>query len=289
MSVFTTDDLAFFKENGYVTARDVVPKQNLDALIAVIWDFLGMDPNSPEDWYRPPLTPGGMLEMYQHPALWANRQAPRVHEAFAEIFGTPHLWVSFDRANFKPPRSAAHPEYDHKGFIHWDTDTSKMPQPFGVQGVLCLTDTSAEMGGFQGVPELYRNLEPWIATQPADRNPRHPDLTGFTVTPVPANAGDLIIWNRLFPHGNGHNVSDRPRFAQYITMYPVQRGGGSGFTNMADLEQARQARIECWQKMLPPKADWAPGDPRHWEQTHARPAELTPLGRKLLGLDLWEE
>ena len=38
-----------------------------------------MDPTDPEDWYREPLRPNGMIEMYQHQALWDNRQDPRIH------------------------------------------------------------------------------------------------------------------------------------------------------------------------------------------------------------------
>ena len=276
--VFSAADHAFFRENGYVIARDVVPAENLRAVVAMAWEFLGMDPADPEDWYRPPLAPGGMLEIYQHQALWDNRQAPRVHQSFAELFGTERLWVSCDRANLKPPRHPGHPEYDHKGFIHWDTDTSRLPLPFAVQGVLALTDTTENMGGFQGVTELYRDLGPWIARQPSDRNPFAPDLTGFRITPIPARAGDLIIWNTLFPHGNGHNVSDRPRLAQYITMFPAR-----------DADEAlRQDRIRRWRDRLSPDASWAPGDPRGWERDHGTTAHLTPLGRRLLGLDWWD-
>jgi len=30
-----------------------------------------------------------------------------------------------------------------------------------------------------------------------------------------------------------------------------------------------------------------PGDPRNWEQKKYKTAELSPLGRKVLGLDKW--
>jgi len=277
MPVFTAADHAFFQKNGYVIARNVVPPENLRATVALIWDFLGMDPADPSDWYRPPLSPGGMLEVYQHQALWDNRQAPRVHQAFSELLGTEHLWASFDRVNMKPPRHPDHPEYDHKGFIHWDTDSRDLTRPLGVQGVLALTDTADDMGGFQGVPELFQDLEAWARTQPEGRNPFALDLTGFGITVIPARVGDLVIWNSLFPHGNGHNVSDKPRLAQYISMSPARQD-----------EAARLDRIKRWRDRLPPAASWAPGDPRGWEQEHGQTATLTPLGRRLLGLDLWD-
>ncbi len=277
MPTLSPVDHAFFAENGYVIVPHAVPPENLDAMIAAIWEFLGMDPSNSEDWYRPPLRPGGMIEIYQHQALWDNRQSPRVHQAFAEIFGTERLWVTIDRANMKPPRHPDHPEYDHKGFIHWDADTSRLPVPFGVQGVLYLTDTTADQGGFQCVPGMHLGLEEWVKTLPPDRDPRRPDLTGRTVVPVPGKAGDLLIWDRLLPHGNGHNVSDRPRLAQFISMHPAR----------AEDEERRQERIRQWREHCPPGNKTFPGDPRRIEEEQGKAAELTPLGRKLLGLDPW--
>ena len=277
MSVLTAEDKNFFAENGYVIVRDAVPAADCEAVVSAIFAFLEMDRNNPDDWYRLPLTPGGMIEMYQNPAQWNNRQNPRIYEALTEIYDTPKLMVSIDRVGMKPPRRADHPEYDHKGFVHWDADTSNLDQPFGVQGVLALTDTAADMGGFQCIPGFRKNLAEWIATQPADRNPYAPDMTGLTAVPIPVNQGDFIIWDKFLAHGNGHNVSNRPRFSQYITMHPM---------NLSD--EARQHRIACWRSRLPPGNKVFPGDPREWEQQHGKTAELSPLGRKLLGLDAWE-
>src|SRR5690348_14871023 len=141
MPILTPEDHAQFRENGYLLVRNVIPKENCDAVIDTIFEFLGMDPNDPEDWYRPPLTPGGMIELYQHQTLWNNRQHPRMHQVYAELAGTEKLWVTLDRVNMKPPQHPAHPEYDHKGFIHWDVDSSAPPRAFGAQGVLYLADT----------------------------------------------------------------------------------------------------------------------------------------------------
>lgn len=283
LAVLSPEDHEFFATNGFVRVRNAAPKEELDAVIEAIWAFLEMDPSNPEDWYREPVRPNGMVEIYQHQALWNTRQNPRIYQAFTEILGTEKLWVSFDRACFKPPRHRDHPEYDHKGFIHWDADTTKLPLPLAVQGVLYLADTDADQGGFQCVPELFRNFDSWLRTQPPDRNPSVPDLTGFEIEPIPGKAGDLVIWNRLLAHGNGHNVSNRPRFAQYITMYEAEP--------QSDEEDGwggrREERIRQWRERRSPNARWAPGDPRHWERIHCQTAELTPLGRKLLGLASW--
>jgi ectoine hydroxylase-related dioxygenase (phytanoyl-CoA dioxygenase family) len=281
MAILTPEDHLFFEENGYLVVRSVVPKENCEAVIAATFAHLGMDRNNPADWYREPLSPGGMVELYHQQSLWDNRQHPRMHQVFAELIGTEKLWVTMDRVSFKPPRHPDHPEYDHRGFTHWDVDTSKLPVPYWTQGVLYLTDTDADQGGFQCIPGFHRDLEAWIKAQPPDRNPRVPDLNrlppGMRLTPIPGRAGDLVIWDRLLAHGNGHNVSDKPRFAQYIAMRPAEGH-----------EDTVEERLAAWRERHPMNRSYFYGDPRRLEEDYGRTAELTPLGRKLLGLDSWD-
>jgi hypothetical protein len=275
-------DPEFFQELGYLVVPDVVPRENLEALLAVLWRFLEMDPNDPDTWY-PPERRSTLVYLHQHQALWDNRQSPRLYQAFADLLGTGKLWVSMDRAAMKPPLDSRFPHYNDRGFVHWDLDTSRpLPEKLGVQGVLALEDTTAEMGGFCCIPGFHgKTLETWIAEQPADRNPRSPDLArlpeGRKVTPVPMQAGDLVIWDRTLAHGNGCNTGTRPRLAQYITMYPASGD-----------EAARQERIACWRDRHAPSY-WEkdiPEELRGREKANP-PAHLSPLGRKLLGLDLW--
>jgi hypothetical protein len=284
MQVLTPESHLFFAQNGYLILRNAVPQKNCNAVIDAIWEFLGMDRHNPDDWYRDPLRTNGMVEMYQHQALWDNRQHPRVYSAFAELLGTERLWVSIDRVCMKPPGHPAHPEFDNKGFIHWDADTTKLPIPLSLQGVLYLADTDVDQGGFQCVPTLFRHFDKWVQTQPADRNPFAPDLTGFDIEPIPGKAGDMVIWNRLLAHGNGHNRSRLPRLAQYLSMFEADPDAATA----VDWGGDREARIRQWMERIGPDARWAPGDPRQWEQQHGKTAELTPLGRRLLGLDKWD-
>ncbi|GAC1523206.1 MAG: DUF1479 family protein [Ktedonobacteraceae bacterium] len=258
-----------------------VPPENLQEVVAAVWDFMEMDGDDPGTWY-PPDRRGSIVPIHQHQSLWDNRQYPRVHGAFADILGTEKLWVSLDRAGMKPPISADHPAYDDRGFVHWDLDTSRpLPAELGLQGVLCLTDTTPEMGGFCCIPGFHRVLAEWLAAQPPDHNPRSPDLSrlpeGMKVTPIPARAGDLIIWNRLLAHGNGRNEGTRPRLAQYITMH-----------RPSDNEEHRQGRIACWRERRAP-AHWERDVPERFKGREQRfpPAILSPLGRQLLGLDSW--
>ena len=52
-------------------------------------------------------------------------------------------------------------------------------------------------------------------------------------------------------------------------------------------EEERQFRIQAWQELLPPRGTAFPGDPRRLEQQTLQPANLSDLGRKLLGVDPW--
>jgi ectoine hydroxylase-related dioxygenase (phytanoyl-CoA dioxygenase family) len=282
MHVLTQDDLQFFDDNGYVVVKNAVPRADCEAVIDAIFDFLEMRRDDRASWYDARRRNHAIVHLHQHSALWANRQNPRVYGAFADLYGTEKLWVSMDRAGMKPPVSPDFPGFDDKGFVHWDMNTAK---PWGdhlfVQGVLALDDTDETMGGFCCVPGFHKNLAEWIAQQPTDRNPHAPDLSrlpdGMKVTPIPMQAGDLVIWNRLLAHGNGRNEGTRPRLAQYITFFPEGD------------EAQRQARIKCFHEKRAPDG-WEKEIPDLYLGREAKypQAELSPLGRKLLGLDVWE-
>jgi len=265
---------------GYVIVHNALPEENLKATIDDIWGHTGADPNDPETWYRRDIIrPVGMVEMYHYQSMWNNRQNPRVYDIFRAVHGTDELAVSIDRVGLKPPDNPAHPEYDHKGMIHWDTDMTRYPNiPFHVQGVLALTDTEPDMGGFQCIPETYQRLDEFLKTQTREKiESRNPDYTGYSVTHPRLAAGDLLIWTSLLLHGNGHNTSNTVRLCQYVSMNPA--------ANMT--QETRQARIQCWQDNTHPQTRAFPGDPRRIEEQRSEPAELTDLGRKLLGLDPW--
>ncbi len=283
LRVLTPADWRHWTTTGYVIVRQAVPAANVERLVDVLWQFDEKDPGDPSTWYAPQrrdhamteLNNTGMLEIYNHQALWDNRMEPRVYDAFVDIWDREDLWVAIDRANLNPPRKGRGNPY---GFIHWDIDTSLRPLPIGVQGVLSLMKQDSEVGGFQCVPELFSNFDAWVKTQPADRDPMHPDTTGLTIVNVDLEPGDLLIFNSLLAHGVRPNQSDaRVRMAQYISMYPADWDNAS----------ERAERIRLWRELDSPKRDAFPGDPRRWEPEHAQTATLTPLGERLLGLTRW--
>jgi hypothetical protein len=272
MPVLSAVDLDFWEENGYVVVHDAVPPENCKAAEQAVWDFLEMDADNLESWYPDPPRRSIMVEIYQHQALWNNRQYPRIHQAFSQLWNTEKLWVSFDRASMNPPERA---DFKFTGpFLHWDMSLD-MPVRLKVQGVLYLTDTPANQGAFTCIPGFHRKLEGWLESLPTDTEPRK-IVREYTddAKPIAGKAGDLVIWHSALPHGSSPNSAERPRMAQYITMSPANDKS----------EEARQHRIEGWKERLT-------GLGKHQkekEHEQGQTAELTSLGRKLLGLERWE-
>ncbi|MES2432207.1 MAG: phytanoyl-CoA dioxygenase family protein [Pseudomonadota bacterium] len=283
LRVLSNADWQHWITKGYVIIRQAVPPANVERLVDVLWAFDEKDPQDAATWYAPQrrdhkmkeLNNTGMLEIYNHQALWDNRMEPRVYNAFVDIWDREDLWCTIDRANLNPPKKV---KGNPNGFIHWDVDTSIDPLPIGVQGVLSLKKQDGDVGGFQCIPWLFEHHDEWVKTQPAARDPMHPDTTGLSVVNIEMEPGDLLIFNSLLAHGVRPNHSEgRVRMAQYISMHPAE------YDDAAE----RTERIRLWQERDHPQRDAFPGDPRAWEKHNAKVATLAPLGRKLLGLDQW--
>lgn len=285
LRVLSEADWKYWTKWGHVIVPKAVPRENVERLRRLLWEFDEMDPDDPSTWNRTERRPhqmtelngSGMVEIYNHQYLWDNRQYPRVYGAYVDIWDREDLWVTIDRANLNTPNSRVR---HFAGFIHWDADTAAEPLPVNVQGVLALSDTDPEVGGFQCVPALFNTLEAWIARQPPDRDPFKPGKTGFETKFVPMKAGDLLIFNSLLAHGIRPNTSrDRARIAQYISMYPAGEGNA----------EVRERRIRLWRERDHPVGVAFPGDPREWEKRRYPRAALTALGERLLGLHSWKE
>ncbi|MDA0330848.1 MAG: phytanoyl-CoA dioxygenase family protein [Bacteroidetes bacterium] len=284
LRVLTVQDWNFWSYNGYIVIKNAVPRNQALKTAEFIWEFDDKDAKDQSTWYTEArkemqmkeLAGTGMVEVYNNQYLWNNRQYQKVYDAFVDIWGTEKLWVTIDRANLNFP---IRPGYEHKGFIHWDYDPDTKPQ--NVQGVLALSDqTDKNMGGFQCIPWLYRNYDKWKLSQPETRDKFKPDIRGLEnkLVKVSLEAGDLLIFNSRQPHGiRPNNSKDKVRIAQYISMMPAQE----------DDKALLEWRINSWKNRIAPEGYAFPGDPRNWEQTKYKTAELSPLGRKILGLDRW--
>lgn len=212
-------DMNFWNENGYVIIREAVSKEDCEKTIALICDFLDIDINDPATWYTPhPARQGIMVQLFQHPQLEKNRRSEKIRLAYEQLWGRSDLWLNTDRVSFNPPENE---KFTFPGpRLHWDVSL-ELPVPFGLQGLLYLSDTTAEQGAFTLVPEFHNKIDEWIGSLPPGADPRKQDLYQLGTLPIAANAGDFILWHQALPHGSSPNTSQRPRIVQYINYMPV--------------------------------------------------------------------
>ena len=84
--VLTATDFAHWDEHGYVIVHDAVPEDTRRAAQQALWEHLGARPDDPDSWYVPN-SHGIMVQLFQHPAFTTNRLSPRIHKAFAQLWG----------------------------------------------------------------------------------------------------------------------------------------------------------------------------------------------------------
>ncbi len=218
-AILHEDDWDHWNSKGYVIIRDAVSKEACSRTIDLICEFLEIKIDDPSTWYEPhPARQGIMVQMFQHQLLEQNRRSPRIKAAYEELWGRTDLWCNADRVSFNPPENE---KWSFPGpRLHWDVSL-ELPIPFGLQGLLYLSDTTADQGAFTLVPGFQNKIEEWIKALPQGTDPRMHNLYELGPTPIAANAGDFIIWHQALPHGSSPNTSQRPRIVQYINYLPI--------------------------------------------------------------------
>jgi len=254
--------------------RNVLPRSVTGNAVREIAAFVGADLADSSTWYGGPPELDGVVPMHQAQSLWDIRQSPNLYQLFTEFFGTPRLMVDINRCIFRPP---VHPDFPavSQGTMHWDADP-RAPQPPSLQAVVLLTDVSRDGGGFQCLPEIYRNLDEWLGRYALDDDFDflEPGLNHGKTTQIEGKAGDVILWTTKLPHGSAINLSNRPRIAAFVTMQPP-----------ADYEHLRKSLMTWWLTKRAPD-QWR-GMAGQVDPEPGAPAVLSELGRKLIGALPW--
>ncbi len=265
-------DTAHFAEHGWVRVSGAVPAELCAAVVGALQSELRVPIDEPSRWHEHGGWMRDFIPIWGHQTQWDIRQHPNLHRIFATLRGTEALQVTLDSCRFTPPWK---PGYAEPFGIHWDHDPWDATKRVA-QGVLALTDTAADQGGFRCVPSLRQAREAWPTKPAIDQDGDEcwlADTDGHEIVHVPAKVGDLIVWKSRMPHGNSKNLGTRPRLAFYVAMFPA-RGTAE-----------RDASIESWRTgRCPP---WWRNRPGYDRIEPWPPARLTELGRRLLGLDAW--
>lgn len=256
--------LAHLEEHGYCVIAGVADAAARARSTALLWDFLEAQPGTrvrrgepatwgEADWLPCPRT--GLLGgrgAGQSDFCWSLRLLPGVRAAFAALWGTDDLLVSFDGANVFLPWSER-PERRTDG-CWWHVDQNAfLPGKAGrvcVQGLVTLTDATAASGGLCVIPGSHWEHRAVCARAggAALRRDFLPVAAGDEALAgggrlVTARAGDLVLWDSRCVHCNtpgdgGGRMDELLRVAGYVCMTPA------AFAAPAVLEQRRRAFLE---------------------------------------------
>lgn len=217
--VLSQENLMHFDQEGYVVVKDTISAEDCDATCQLVYDFLNAKESDPKTWYLDhPKKQGIMVQLFQHELLNRNRLSPKIRGAFQQLWNRSDLLVSMDRVSFNPPETGFYPFPGPN--LHWDTSL-KQPIPFGLQGLLYLTDTHANQGAFTLIPGMHNTIAEWLESLPEGASPRDEDLTLLNPRPISAKAGDFVIWHQALAHGSSPNLAKFPRIVQYINYQPI--------------------------------------------------------------------
>ncbi|MDE0008906.1 MAG: phytanoyl-CoA dioxygenase family protein [Gammaproteobacteria bacterium] len=269
---------------GYLVVDKVVPRELCEDVLAATADFLGIVADEPGSWRTRTTHGHGIVPLHHHPALWALRQWPEIHRLFGQLYGTDRLWVTMDRVSFKAPadqqvceancrRARQDAQAPRMSAFHWDADPRQPRAEAGFQGLVYLRDTAPEQGAFCCLPDVYARLDDWLGGRQVREAIEALNTGEHRVEAVGGGAGAMVIWHRHMPHSSALNHGTAPRWVQYVAMDPV----GDEATRKERIRLFREKRPPAWavRQRVPGQQDPEPGPT----------AELTPLGRQLVGFD----
>lgn len=112
--VLSAADLAFWDDHGYIVVKNAVSAAACRAAVEAILSYAEMSLDRPDSWYKSAL----WIPLAHHSALWANRNSPLIHTAFAQVWRRSDLWMNVDVCGVNPP---VRPGYSFQGTpLHWD-------------------------------------------------------------------------------------------------------------------------------------------------------------------------
>eukprot|EP01087_Luapelamoeba_hula_P009133 TRINITY_DN2339_c0_g1_i1.p1 TRINITY_DN2339_c0_g1~~TRINITY_DN2339_c0_g1_i1.p1 ORF type:complete len:320 (-),score=33.37 TRINITY_DN2339_c0_g1_i1:165-1124(-) len=272
----------FLDKYGVVCVRGVLDESEIDATCTAFFSGFDKDDDaSVEDFFaRQRFGHLGVMGMMSDMSLAAlqNRQSPKVHSAFAAVLGEQALIVDHDRFGALRPTirpAGEKPEWRTiDKWLHLDCNPASGYVSVGsfgncgeahdwrrcrlVQSFIALTDARDEDGGFHCVPGSHKHSPSWAETKPEHASTLQVDQADPVrerIQRISVRRGCLLVWDSFLFHANRPNHSANWRLVQYIRMYP--------------------AHLTPFTPLFTDPSDY--------------PAELaiTPLGRRLFGLDPW--
>lgn len=244
----TDEQIAFYRENGYVQLNDVLTPDEVEAARASLAEAMdmslsgGIDRTGARSDYDRVFRQKVNL-WRDHAGMAAVAQHPRLAEIARRLAGAPAIRLWHDHALIKPNvESKASPW--HQDLPYWPMDRTG-----ALSCWLALDDVNEVNGCMSFVPKSHTwgKLEPINLVQPQDIFSLVPEPEGKDFTPVrvPLRAGSCTFHNGLTFHYAPPNRGNAPRRAFIIIYMPdgvEYTGKRHPVTDPANLEPG--ARLE---------------------------------------------
>ncbi|KKK14656.1 hypothetical protein P175DRAFT_0484749 [Aspergillus ochraceoroseus IBT 24754] len=300
---------AELRENGYAVIKGAIPRERALAYQQKAREWLKsfgndeLDYNNPDTWVAKNLPVQSSINTFSSYAIahekfmWDARMEPGVVDAFAQIWGTDELLVSFDSLNVTFPNRKDMPR---KGA--WEhVDQSPLRRgTHCIQGIINLSTAGPEDGGLVVYPGSHKYHDEFFDTKteastwgPKDLYWFHPEqlawfeAKGVRPHKVCADIGDVIVWDSRTIHYGAEptEASNTIRTVIYAAYSPAKLASSETLEKKAEVFKKYGGTthwphdnvvIRKYQTMLPDGTR----DPRDREQ----PLELPEMTDRLLKL-----
>lgn len=196
----------FYREHGYLHVRSVFDAGEVEEMRAAIGRILdavaGTEHDENHTWaaVAQEAVLKGFHNVQYHDAVFTRAVAhPRLVAVLTELIG-PNVQLHHTKMLVKPPEKGA-PFPMHQDYPYFPHERHSL-----LAASVHLDDTDEANGCLRVVPGSHRG-GPIEATGPSHTL----EVPLEDGTPLPAAAGDAVIFNYLTIHGSGVNTSDRTR------------------------------------------------------------------------------
>jgi hypothetical protein len=213
--VLAAEQVAIYREKGWLLARGFVPPAEIEALAR--WtDELAAEPEEPGKhmvYREPSLRDPGMRVIQRienfcpyHAGFDAFVRAGRLRAAVDQLFGSTACLFK-EKINFKMPGGAGfEPHQDQQA--GWSRYASMFVTAMVTIDQATIENGCLEMGdGARLTGLIGAEWRPLGAEE----------MKGFSLAPVPTGPGDVLFFDSYAPHASKANMTDQPRRIFYLT------------------------------------------------------------------------
>ncbi|MGC4808469.1 phytanoyl-CoA dioxygenase family protein [Micromonospora sp. DT233] len=269
----TREEIDTFWSEGYLVVRGVLTADEAKHFASLVLDLLPPDLSIPDHWESfdgriKPFHAAGD-QTFDGPEIIPLYQNERLYTVMAQLLQSPRLLVR-DGSLAITIRNDTRHESELSQQLHLDPAVPEDVDEFlftlqetEIGGCFYFTDVEPHGGGIHVVPGGHRIVEEEARAAPRGRqlHDKWRNISHLETVEVTGAAGDFVLMHHLMPHAASHNRRSLTRVVQFL----------------------RYARDD-----QPYQAGERPGDrPTDRGYDEAQLAAMTPLGRKLLGVDRW--